>query len=394
MRSRMGRRRLPPAPAMNSPISWISATGESISSAIASSTALSSGPTARATRSFSSASSGVGAFTIRARGGGSTDDDAVFHLDLRSRGEILDLDDRELVADLGDLPRRHLLVQLTQQLARDGVDDGDLVAAHTHGAAGPDPVLRRQVDDESGGVHVDDIAAGGRRSRGSRTVGPRRSRHRRHRAARRRQRRDQVLHLVGAALARADAPAPRRRAVLGHDLRRREDALLAEDQRLQRERDLFLLDPGVFGLARHIPEARVLDEQPPGLGRTDGNAGIVLGRKSRQLAQAHTARGQDPDSAQTHHQTDSPAALHREIPFMTPQHSRFPPPPRRLSEKASCAVINAVRALALPAQGPEPRAAGPQPLPRPAARTASWEEASEGGKAAPSEANPLERAPT
>src|SRR6266511_798699 len=141
MRSRMGRRRLPPAPAMNSPISWISATGESISSAIASSTALSSGPTARATRSLSRASSGVGAFTIRARGGGSTHDDAVFHLDLRSRVEILDLDDRELVADLGDLPRRHLLVQLAQQLARDGVDDGDLVAAHTHGAAGLDSVL-------------------------------------------------------------------------------------------------------------------------------------------------------------------------------------------------------------------------------------------------------------
>src|SRR5206468_9456222 len=166
MRSRMGRRRLPPAPAMNSPISWISATGESISPAIASSTALSSGPTARATRSFSSASSGVGAFTAGARGGGSTDDDAVFHLDLRSGGEILDLDDRELVADLADLSRRHLLVQLAQQFARDGMHDGDLVAAHAHDAARPDPVVAREVDDEPRGVHVDDVAAGERRGLG------------------------------------------------------------------------------------------------------------------------------------------------------------------------------------------------------------------------------------
>src|SRR5437867_4500506 len=126
MRSRMGRRRLPPAPAMNSPISWISATGESICSAIASSTALSSGPTARATRSFSKASSGVGAFTMtayNAASAASSDDDAILHLDhLRSRRDALDLDDGELVAHLDHLPARHFLVQLAEQLARDGVN--------------------------------------------------------------------------------------------------------------------------------------------------------------------------------------------------------------------------------------------------------------------------------
>ena len=74
--------------------------------------ARSSPPTARATRSFSSASSGVGAFTEREGKGGSTDDDAVFHLDLRSRWKALDLDHRELVLDFHDFPRTNFLVQL------------------------------------------------------------------------------------------------------------------------------------------------------------------------------------------------------------------------------------------------------------------------------------------
>src|SRR5215471_13734429 len=107
MSSRIGRRRLPPAPAMNSPISRIRATWESISKAMASSMARSSEPTARATRSLSNASSGVGAFTV-GNGAGSTDDDAVFDLDLRSRREALELDHGELVAHLDDLARGDL----------------------------------------------------------------------------------------------------------------------------------------------------------------------------------------------------------------------------------------------------------------------------------------------
>src|SRR5262245_39869097 len=152
MSNRMGRRRLPPAPAMNSPISWISGTGESISAAIADSIALSSGPTASSTRSRRSASSGVGAFMVGGSEGGSTDDDAVFHLDLRSRWEALNLDHRELVPDLHDLPGGDFLVQLAEQLAGDRMHDRDLVAAQAHRAAEPHAVAGGQIDDDPRGV--------------------------------------------------------------------------------------------------------------------------------------------------------------------------------------------------------------------------------------------------
>src|SRR5215468_2547353 len=125
MSRRIGRRRLPPAPAMNSPISWIRCTGDAISDAIASSMARISAPTARATRSLRSASSGVGAFTGGRR---SADDDPVLDLDL-AVGNAGDLDHGELVLDLGDAPRRDLLVELAQELAGHGMHDGDLVAA-------------------------------------------------------------------------------------------------------------------------------------------------------------------------------------------------------------------------------------------------------------------------
>src|SRR5262245_48461848 len=100
---------------MNSPISWMSTTGESISSAIAASIALSSGPTARATRSLSNASRGVGSFTAVA-GGASPDDDAVLHLDLSSRREVVKIHHRELVAHLAHLARRDFLIELAEQL--------------------------------------------------------------------------------------------------------------------------------------------------------------------------------------------------------------------------------------------------------------------------------------
>src|SRR5262245_4060413 len=149
MSSRIGRSRLPPAPAMNSPISWMSGTGESISPASASSIARSSAPTAYATRSFRSASRGVGAFTAGGDEGESTDDDAVLHLDLRACGETLDLDHGELVLNLDDLARGDLLVEFPQQLTGDRMHDGDLVAAQAHDVARLDAVGRRQIDDDA-----------------------------------------------------------------------------------------------------------------------------------------------------------------------------------------------------------------------------------------------------
>src|SRR5215470_14093227 len=217
MSRRIGRRRLPPAPAMNSPISWIRCTGEAISAAIASSMARISAPTARATRSLRSASSGVGAFTGGTR---SADDDPVLDLDLVAVGDAGELDHGELVLDLGDATRRHLLVQLAQELAGHGMHDGDLVAAHAHLGTRLDAVLAVEVDDDPARVHEHHEAAVERQlRRGDRLrTGLRRSA----RLGRGRSRLDGYGHL----LPRADAPAARRRAVLRHDLRRRDEAAL------------------------------------------------------------------------------------------------------------------------------------------------------------------------
>src|SRR5712691_1650119 len=116
MRSRMGRRRLPPAPAMKSPISRIKATGESSWRAMASSMARISGPTARATRSLRSASRSVGAFTDLVERP-SADDDPVLDLDLVAGVDALELDHGELLLHLSDAARGHLLVELVTPLA-------------------------------------------------------------------------------------------------------------------------------------------------------------------------------------------------------------------------------------------------------------------------------------
>src|SRR5262245_36394169 len=118
----MGRRRLPPAPAMYSPISWTRATGESSSRRMASSTERRSPPTSKATRSLRICSrAGVGTRAALLR------DDPVSNLDLRPGADALDLGQREPIAQLHDLGRRHLLVQLAELLARDRVHDGGLV---------------------------------------------------------------------------------------------------------------------------------------------------------------------------------------------------------------------------------------------------------------------------
>src|SRR5499425_665005 len=249
---RIGRRRLPPAPAMNSPISWIRCTGEAISAAIASSMARISAPTARATRSLRSASSGVGAFTGGTR---SADDDPVLDLDLVAVGDAGELDHGELVLDLGDATGGHLLVELAEQLTRHRMHDGDLVPAHADLGTWLDPVLAVEVDHHPARVHEHDEAAivgqpgwcGGR-------LRPRLGR--RARLGRRRR----GIHGHRHLLPRADAAAPGRRAVLGHDLGGSDEAALTEDERTHGRGNLVLLDPDVLGLTCHVAEPGILDE--------------------------------------------------------------------------------------------------------------------------------------
>src|SRR6266436_3168319 len=140
----------------------MSPTGEAIEAAMASSMARISGPTASATRSLRSASSGVGAFNAR---GCSSDDDPVLDLDLVAGGNGRELDHGELVPDFGDAARGDLFVELAQQLACDRVDDGDLVATHADLGARPDAVLAVEVDHDAARVHEHDEAAV-RRQRG------------------------------------------------------------------------------------------------------------------------------------------------------------------------------------------------------------------------------------
>src|SRR5262249_28836401 len=136
-RSRIGRRRLPPAPAMYSPISWTRATGESSSWRMASSTERRSSPTSAATRSLRTCSrAGVGTL-LR--------DDPVSDLDLGSRADPLDLREGKPIAQLHDLGRRHFLVELAQLLARHGMHDGRLVAPDAHHRARAEAVGRREI---------------------------------------------------------------------------------------------------------------------------------------------------------------------------------------------------------------------------------------------------------
>src|SRR5437879_13862657 len=148
MRSRMGRRRLPPAPARKSPMWRMRDTGESSWRAMASSMARISGPTARTTRSLRSVSRSVGAVMDLVERP-SADDDAVLDLDLVAGDNALELDHGELLLHLGDAARGHLLVELAQELAGDRMDDGDLVAAHGDLRPGLDSVLAFELGDDA-----------------------------------------------------------------------------------------------------------------------------------------------------------------------------------------------------------------------------------------------------
>src|SRR5713101_10194813 len=297
MRSRMGRRRLPPAPAMKSPISRMRDTGESSWRAMASSMARISEPTARTTRSFRSASRSVGAVMDLVERP-SADDDTVLDLDLVARGDALELDHGELLLDLGDAARGHLLVELAQKLAGDRMDDGDLVAPHADLRPELDPVLAVEIDDDATRVDEDDEAPIGGRRRGRRRRAPLARRARRALA-----RRGRRLRRHGDLLTRADAAASGRGAVLGDDLRGCDEARLAEHERAHGGRNLVLLDPDVLGLARDVREPRILDEQPLGLGRPDLDAWIIELRQAHQFAQAGPAAGIQRDG-DDHEDTD------------------------------------------------------------------------------------------
>src|SRR5262245_26902118 len=130
----MGRSRLPPAPAMYPPISWMRATGESSWPRISASTACSSDPTSDPTRSLRTCSR-VGVGTRGLLG-----DDAVPHPDLSAWLDRLDLGHRELVAQLDDPRRTDLLVQLAQDLAGHRVHDRNAVPAQAHHGAIPDTI--------------------------------------------------------------------------------------------------------------------------------------------------------------------------------------------------------------------------------------------------------------
>src|SRR6266511_1576294 len=140
-RRRIGRSSFPPAPAMYSPIFWISGTGESMAWAISSSIARRSSPTSAATRSFrmvSSVGDGASGRLLRDR--------AVLDVDLGPRRDRLDLRHRELLADLGHAGDADLLVELPEQFTRDGVHDGSLVATDAHDRARPEAVLPGEID--------------------------------------------------------------------------------------------------------------------------------------------------------------------------------------------------------------------------------------------------------
>ena len=138
---------------------------------------------------------------------------------------------------------------------------------------------------------------------------------------------------------------PRRGAVLRYDLRRRDHARLPEDQALHGGGDLVLFDPDVLRLAGDLPEARVLDQEPLGLGRAEGDARIPLRGKTGQLAYADAAARKQADVHRTRLGGRLWWSLHDAA-----KHSRLVRPSLRHGSQG-----NRCSALSRPSQGESPR---------------------------------------
>src|SRR5204862_3004221 len=90
------------------------------------------------------------------------------------------------------------------------------------------------------------------------------------------------------------------------DLGRRDDRALTADEGRERDRDLVVLDPDVLGLARHVTEPRVLDEEPARLGRLDRDRGLGRGLHAEGLT-----HGPAPGEQREEEQVPGETPLHQ-----------------------------------------------------------------------------------
>ena len=160
----IGRSRLPPAPAMYAPISWMSTTGEPSWRRISPSTACKLLADERGDTLLEDLFEGRGGHAGAAYLG--TTRSLIWMFGAWSHR--LDLGDREPLAQLGHPGRADLLVELTEHLARHRMHDGDAVAPQADHGPGPHAVGGDEVDDDPGRVHVDDeapLGLGGRQRR-------------------------------------------------------------------------------------------------------------------------------------------------------------------------------------------------------------------------------------
>src|SRR2546425_4563990 len=63
-------------------------------------------------------------------------------------------------------------------------------------------------------------------------------------------------------------------------------------------RSLVLFDPDVLGLARHVAESWILDQEPPGFRRLDRDRRIAGSRNAQHLFRRRTAEGREDDDNQ------------------------------------------------------------------------------------------------
>src|SRR5438552_17888817 len=124
-------------------------TGESSSRRISASTASRSVPTSAPTRSLSRPSrAGVATQPVLFR------DRAILDLYGSAGRDALKLRHRELVADLRDARGRDFFVEIAEHFARDGMDDGDAVAAKAQERPRTHAVGGAEVHGDARRVHV------------------------------------------------------------------------------------------------------------------------------------------------------------------------------------------------------------------------------------------------